>query len=490
MSKSKRDSSLSAAENANTVEADSASSGAAGLAQTCYIKFKNGHFEELRRRLLDDLSKEHYAVMLGKQETIGTTSIVNVYDIRYLSSSDYNTQSAAFLSLRKEFLHSSVTEVANRLDDVVLLDVHTHPFSTSSACFSATDDADETSFCTFLHSHFTGINYASIVLSQSKYSARIWQVSHDVPTAIRAAIRTQTIGESIDESYACSARTDSRALSHSDTNSMFHRGVLALGLETMRQIVDDQAITVVGVGGIGSVIAEHLVHMGFHTINLIDNDTVEVSNLNRIVGAYYTDAMAGRHKVDVVKTHLERINPDAHIAAYKNDIYDAEIEEVAARSDWLLVGTDNHSSRFRCQQLAFKYFVPLITAGVNITVSDGRITDMSGEVITMRMGDNCCLHCLGRLNPIGIASERHSDEHIRSHLVERGYVTGADVKEPAVKTLNSIVATLLVDVLVNQYTGLQKHMPILVYENNKSKAIYEDLDSVKQKCDNCFICSV
>ncbi len=66
----------------------------------------------------------------------------------------------------------------------------------------------------------------------------------------------------------------------------------------------DQVISIVGVGGLGSIIAEHLIHMGFHEINLIDPDVLEVSNLNRVVGAYYEDAQQKRYKVDVVKRHL------------------------------------------------------------------------------------------------------------------------------------------------------------------------------------------
>ncbi len=115
---------------------------------------------------------------------------------------------------------------------------------------------------------------------------------------------------------------------------------------------------------------------------------------------------------------------------------------------------------------------------------------MSGEVITARVGDYLCLHCLHRINPIKVASERHPDKTIREALVKRGYVTGQDVKEPAVKTLNASLATMAVEVLVNQYTGVRRHVPILVYENNGHMSIYEDRDSVQQRNKHCFMCNV
>ena len=101
-----------------------------------------------------------------------------------------------------------------------------------------------------------------------------------------------------------------------------------------------------------------------------------------------------------------------------------------------MVATDNHASRFRIQQLAFKYYVPFITAGVNITVDDGKIIDMSGEVILIRMGDKVCLTCLKRLKYNEIAKEIHPDKNVRNGLVRKGYVQGLDVKEPAVKTFS------------------------------------------------------
>src|SRR5947209_5813718 len=251
-----------------------------------------------------------------------------------------------------------------------------------------------------------------------------------------------------------------------------------------------QVISIVGVGGLVSIIAEHLIHMGFHELHLIDPDVLEMSNLNRVVGAYYKDAQQRLPKVEVVKRHLIRTNPHATIQPYQKDVHDREIERVLALSDWMIVATDNHSSRLRAQQLSVQYFVPLISVGVNITVKANTIEDMSGEVITARVGDYLCLNCLHRINPIKVASERHPDQTIREELVKRGYVTGQDIKEPAVKTLNTYLATMAVEVLVNEYTDLREHVPILVYENNGHMSIYEDRESVELRNKHCFICNV
>lgn len=436
--------------------------------QTRYhIKFQQGDLASLRARVLDDLSREQFAVLLGKTQKINGHTIIKVIDLLFLEPTDYAQQSVTFLRIKKQFIHRALAELTRRYDVDTLIDVHTHPFSQGRVAFSPTDDADERQFFQFLQETFTGINYASIVFSQRQYSARIWTFRSHAIVARSALIKTQTSPENIRRSSASDERDETpMAL---ETEEIFQRSSLVLGLDVIRTMMHDQVISVIGVGGLGSVIAEHLIHMGFQTINLIDPDVLEISNLNRVVGAYYEDAQQKRLKVEVVKRHLTSINPQATVWAYNKDVHDNELESVLALSDWMIVATDTHASRLRVQELSIMYFVPLLSVGVNITVKGGMVEDMSGEVITARVGDALCLQCLKRINPIQVASERHPDTAIRDALVTRGYVTGKQVKEPAVKTLNTFVATMAVEVLINQYTEMRRHVPILVYENTSKK---------------------
>jgi len=457
------------------------------------IKFKHGDLRYLRAKLLADSSKEHFAVLLGKTRRIDGHTIITVVDMLFPQRTDYNQQSVAFLHIRKDFIHRALAELAGRYDVDTIIDVHTHPFTQGSVSFSATDDGDERRFFQFLNETFEGVHYASIVFSQWQYSARVWTLSNGETIFARSALlKTQTSVENIASSSVRAdeqqEKQEKKALA--ETEGMFNRSVLALGLETLRRMMHEQVISIVGVGGLGSIVAEHLIHMGFHEINLIDPDVLELSNLNRVVGAYYEDAQQRRPKVEVVRRHLSKINPQATVRAYQKDVHEREMESVLALSDWLIVATDNHSSRLRAQELSVQYFVPLLSIGVNISVKDGRLEDMSGEVITARVGDCLCLQCLNRINPIKVASERHPDQGIREALVKRGYVTGQDVKEPAVKTLNASLATMAVEVLVNQYTEVRRHVPVLVYENNGSMSIYEDSESVRQRNKRCFLCRI
>lgn len=84
-------------------------------------------------------------------------------------------------------------------------------------------------------------------------------------------------------------------------------------------------------------------------------------------------------------------------------------------------------------------------------------------MIVTRSGDSLCLNCLGRINPTLVAAYEYRADTIGKELVNKGYVTGQEVKEPAVKTLNSIVGAMAVDALLNQFTERQRHVPVIVY---------------------------
>jgi molybdopterin/thiamine biosynthesis adenylyltransferase len=424
-------------------------------------------------------------MLLCKTEVIKRVHIIKVMAIRHPSQSDYVSRSRGHVTLCKEYILDILRELAERLDVDTIIDVHTHPFAQANVHFSGIDDGDEAEFSRFLSERFDDVRYGSLVLSRSDYSARMWERQGKYLSAVTATIKTQTKPENWPAAFlnrkSRKARTDHR---------IFDRITEYIDAEILRGFIEDQRVLIIGVGGLGSLLAENLVHMGFHELFLVDPDFVEFSNLSRLVGATYNDAKQGRAKVDVVKDHLININPKVRVHALRVPVEDKRIETIAAAVDWIVVATDNHGSRFHAQSLAMRFFTPLLSVGVNITVKERTIADLSGEVITVRVGDCVCLNCLGRLNPIKIASEQHPDELIRTELVEKGYVQGVNVKEPAVKTLNAVVAALACDQLINEFTQRQEHPHILVYESNSVPRIYIDTESVRNRNLRCFSCNV
>lgn len=451
------------------------------------IRFPQGMFPELRHRLLADLERETFALLLGKRTVVGDLCVIKVVEVIHPAPDDYDGRSLASLRLKREFVYRQLVRMQQQGDADTLIDVHTHPFCLDGAAFSSVDDRDERDFMRWLNDTLDVVWYASIVLSQSDYSARVWDMQDGQPKATEARVKAQIISEALP--CADARHTETTGDAPADVGTGFlARTTLALGLDMMRSIVSGQTIAIVGVGGLGSVIAENLIHMGFQSVQLIDPDVVEITNLNRIVGAYYSDALESRLKVEVVGEHLRKINPGATVEAHAVCIEDESVLPVLMRSDWIVVATDNHFSRYQAQKIALQLGVPLLSAGVNITAEDGIISDWSGEVIVARSGDGLCLNCLGRINPTLVAAYEHRADAIGEELARKGYVTGQEVNEPAVKTLNAILGAMAADSLINQTTLRQAHVPIWVYESNRQFSIYPDQTSLGGRRASCYYC--
>ena len=94
----------------------------------------------------------------------------------------------------------------------------------------------------------------------------------------------------------------------------FSRTQLLFGQEAMEKLKGSR-VAVFGIGGVGGYCVEALARSGVGTLDLIDDDTVNIPNLNRQIIA--THATLGMDKVDAAKERVRSINPEAKVNTYK-----------------------------------------------------------------------------------------------------------------------------------------------------------------------------
>ena len=95
--------------------------------------------------------------------------------------------------------------------------------------------------------------------------------------------------------------------------TQFSRTELLLGKETMEKLKQSR-VAVFGVGGVGGYVCEALVRSGVGAFDLIDDDKVCLTNLNRQIIA--TRNTVGQYKVDVMKDRILSIKPDAQVRTH------------------------------------------------------------------------------------------------------------------------------------------------------------------------------
>ena len=97
-------------------------------------------------------------------------------------------------------------------------------------------------------------------------------------------------------------------------DDQFSRTRLLLGYDGIEKL-QKARVAVFGVGGVGGYVAEALVRAGVGALDLVDNDTVALSNLNRQIIA--THETIGQYKVDAAAQRIKAINPDCKVRTYR-----------------------------------------------------------------------------------------------------------------------------------------------------------------------------
>ena len=158
----------------------------------------------------------------------------------------------------------------------------------------------------------------------------------------------------------------------------------ALGIEGQERILAAHAL-IIGAGGLGSPAALYLASAGVGKITLVDDDTVDFTNLQRQI--LHTQARVGMAKAESGKQALAAINPEISIIPLKQRLSGEALEALVASADIVLDCTDNFATRHAINRACVVHRKPLVS-GAAIRF-DGQIS-----VYDLRRDDSPCYHCL------------------------------------------------------------------------------------------------
>ena len=146
----------------------------------------------------------------------------------------------------------------------------------------------------------------------------------------------------------------------SAANERFGRTELLLGEAAMKRLQGTR-VAIFGVGGVGGYVLEGLIRSGVEHIDVIDSDTVSVSNINRQIIA--TDETVGRLKVEVAAERARQINPDAALTAIaKFYSKDTASEFDLSSYNYIVDAIDTVSAKIELIVNATSLCVPIISS--------------------------------------------------------------------------------------------------------------------------------
>lgn len=159
--------------------------------------------------------------------------------------------------------------------------------------------------------------------------------------------------------------------------NQFSRTELIFGKESMEKLANSR-VAVFGIGGVGGYTVEALIRSGIGAIDLIDDDKVCLTNINRQI--YATRKTVGKYKVDVAAERIAEINPDAQVRTFKT-FYTPETAEQFNFSDYDYVvdAIDTVTGKLELVINAEKSGTPIISsmgAGNKIDPTAFEVTDI------------------------------------------------------------------------------------------------------------------
>lgn len=140
----------------------------------------------------------------------------------------------------------------------------------------------------------------------------------------------------------------------------FSRTELLIGKENIEKLQKSR-VAVFGIGGVGGYVVEALARSGIGTLDIIDNDKVCVSNINRqIIATWKT---IDKYKVDVAEERVLDINPDAVIHKYKIFYMPDTAEQFDfTKYDYVVDAIDTVTGKLKLAEEANRCNIPIISS--------------------------------------------------------------------------------------------------------------------------------
>jgi molybdopterin/thiamine biosynthesis adenylyltransferase len=154
--------------------------------------------------------------------------------------------------------------------------------------------------------------------------------------------------------------------------------------EAGQRKLKDSAVCIVGMGALGTVLANHMVRAGVGFVRFVDRDYVERSNLQRQMLYDEDDVANGYPKAVAAEKKLQKINSDVQLEAIVADATAHNIAALLEDMDLVLDGTDNFQTRFLLNDACFRQGIPFVYGGA---------VSSRGMSAILVPGSTPCLRC-------------------------------------------------------------------------------------------------
>lgn len=408
------------------------------------------HYDRLYTHLFPGDGDEHGAAILaGTVETADEVRLLVRDVVLAQDGTDFVEGDRSYRQLKAAFTMPLINEA--REDALVYLAIHNHGGEHSVSFSSIDRDSHRRNYPALL-AITGGTPVGALVLARGAVAGSIW-LRRDLQVPLH---RTVIVGRN-------------RRIIHPHPvargvapDSLYDRQVRLLGHEGQKRL-HEMRVGVIGAGGIGLALVEHLGRVGVGHFVVADPDVVTESNLPRLIGA---PRDAARHKwrrrgwrfarrpmlkVELCRHVLDRMPFPVHLLAFDQPAEQPDPLRALVGCDYIFHAADTVTSRYFFNALAHQYLIPGVQIGSKIRVASDTGHVREGTSILRRLSlTEGCLLCRGVVDARRLQLEAMTP----SDRAAQDYVEGADDPAPSIVTVNALGVAEAVHTFLLHATGL------------------------------------
>jgi hypothetical protein len=227
--------------------------------------------------------------------------------------------------------------------------------------------------------------------------------------------------------------------------------------ENSQFLFEHVKVAIIGYGGGGSHFGQQLAYIGVKNVSVFDSDFIEDTNINRLIGGWFSDLKRGLSKIFIAKRTIKKILPSAKVICINSRWQ--ENPEMLQTQDVVLGSVDSYAERQQLEAECRRYLIPYIDIGMDVHKIEDGLLSMAGQII-LSMPFRPCMNCLGFLTEekLGLEAKRY----------------GATGGRPQVVWSNGVLASTAIGIFVDLLTGWTKEKDkdfYLSYDGNSGKII-------------------
>lgn len=393
------------------------------------VAMTSAHHAQIKKHLFPGDGCEAVAIAICGRSSSSASNTLLVQQVHTIPYDACRIRTPERVTWSPDVLASVLEKAMN--DDLSIIKIHSHPGGYRQ--FSNTDDQSDTEL------------FASI------YG---WLDTEEPMASLIMLPDGELIGRTITPD-GVGKQLNSIRIVGDDINYWFSEGynpvipehairiVQAFG-EGTYSLMRRLRVGVVGCSGTGSIIIEQLARNHVGQLDIVDPETIDHKNLNRIVNSTWKNAEEQTPKVEVFKIAIEHMNLGTVVNTYQADLVNVKVIKALAQCDVIFGCMDSVDGRHMLNKLASYYLIPYFDMGVRIDADGkGGVDSINGAIHYIKPNGSSLLSrgVYTQADFEAAMMKRHTPE-LYEDRAKQGYIKGVRVDQPAVISVNMQVAAM------------------------------------------------